>query len=583
MSRATGDARPISGILPMNAGRSLFLDWERGLSPAGDVMGTTPAFVSQIGRLWSRLSRAQRVALIGTAGGALAFTFLFLGLGRQQTFVTAFTNLDAKDSAAIVEQLKANKIPYQVSADGSTIKVPPRNLADARLKLAAKGLPAGGQVGFELFDKTSFGVTDFVQHLNYQRALEGELARTISTLEQVEAARVHIVVPKQELFLSQQKPATASVVLRLRPGRTLDENALRGIAYLVARSVEGLDTKNITVLDASGRILYDGSRAEPGTMLSATQLEMQQKVEKGIEERVQSLLDRVAGPGRAAVRVRAELDFSQREQTSETYTPGGPNNDGVPRSKSTVKETFKGNAGSGGQPGTATNVPNPNLAGALTTGSVSDYTRDETTTNYEVSKNVERRVVGPGEIKRLSVSVVLDSSIPEQDALGLRDAVAAAAGVNPQRGDQLVVTTAAFTGGQGGEAPPLTKAGPEGLVTYAKLAVPLLAALLVLVVVWRMSRSVTPTPLGASAATVPPALVGAAAAALSPSPSHTGVAGGEAPVALPEPARRFETPEQARRRAEIQERMTNLALANPEAVVEIIHSWMAQDDAAKKK
>lgn len=582
MSRATGDARPISGNLPMNGRRPSFLDWKRGLPPAGVVMGTTPAIISQIGRLWSRLSRAQRVALIGTAGGALAFTFLFLGLGRQQTFVTAFTNLDARDSAAIVEQLKANKIPYQVSADGSTIKVPPRNLADARLKLAAKGLPAGGQVGFELFDKTSFGVTDFVQHLNYQRALEGELARTIGTLEQVEAARVHIVVPKEELFRSQQKPATASVVLRLRPGRTLDENALRGIAYLVARSVEGLETKNITVLDASGRILYDGNRAEPGTMLSATQLEMQQKVEKGIEEQVQSLLDRVAGPGRAAVRVRAELDFSQREQTAETYTPGGPNNAGVPRSTSTVKETFRGNAGSGGQPGTATNVPNPNLTGPLTTGGISDYTRDETTTNYEVSRNVERRVIGPGEIKRLSVSVVLDSSIPEQDALGLRDAVAAAAGINPQRGDQLVVTTAAFTGGHGVEAP-LTKAGPEGLVTYAKVAVPLLAALLVLFVVWRMSRSVTPAPLGASAATVQPVLTGAAAAALTPGPSHTGVAGGEAPVALPEPSRRFETPEQARRRAEIQERMTNLALANPEAVVEIIHSWMAQDEAGKKK
>lgn len=570
----------------MNLAQPCSLDWERELSPAEGVMGTTPAFVTHIGRLWGRLSRAQRVALIGTAGGALAFAFLFLSLGRQQTFVTAFTNLDAKDSAAIVEQLKANKIPHQVSADGSTIKVPPRNLADARLKLAAKGLPAGGQVGFELFNKTSFGVTDFVQHLNYQRALEGELARTIGTLEQVEAARVHIVVPKQELFVSQQKPATASVVLRLRPGRTLDENALRGIAYLVARSVEGLETKNITVLDASGRILYDGSRAEPGTMLSATQLEMQQKVEKDIEQQVQSLLDRVAGPGRAAVRVKADLDFSQREQTSETYTPGGPNNEGVPRSTARVSETLQGNPATGGQPGTATNVPNPTLTGQLTVGSATNYTRTETTTNYEVSKNVERRVVGPGEIKRLSVSVVLDSSIPEQDAMGLRDAVAAAAGINPQRGDQLVVTTAAFTGTPAAEAPPPAQAGPEGLITYAKVAVPLLAALLVLFVVWRMSRSVAPTALTASAATIQPALPGAAVApVLTPGAGRMGVAEGrgDGPTALPEPASRFETPEQARRRAEIQERMTNLALTNPEAVVEIIHSWMAQDDAGKKK
>jgi flagellar M-ring protein FliF len=199
-------------------------------------------------------------------------------------------------------------------------------------------------------------------------------------------------------------------------------------------------------------------------------------------------------------------------------------------------------------------------------------------------------VVGPGEIKRLSVSVVLDSSIPEQDATGLRDAVAAAAGINPQRGDQLVVTTAAFTGAQGAESPPLAKAGPEGLIAYAKVAAPLLAALVVLFVVWRMSRSVAPKPLTASAATVQTALPGPLPRrqALTPGPSPASergvVEGGDAgAAALPEPIRRFETPEQARRRAEIQERMTNLALANPEAVVEIIHSWMAQDEARKKK
>ncbi|MFN8559151.1 MAG: flagellar basal-body MS-ring/collar protein FliF [Dehalococcoidia bacterium] len=562
-------------------------------------MGSAQQISAQLRRLWARLGRTQRMALIGVAGGAAVFAILFLNVRATPTYVTAFTNLDPKDSNAAVEQLKAENIPHQVAADGTTIKVAPDRLADARMKLAAKGLPKDGAVGFELFDKTSFGVTDFVQHLNYQRALEGELSRTITSLANVESARVHIVVPKQELFVSQQKPATASVLLKLRGARSLDENALRGIAHLVSRSVEGLDEKYISIVDGSGRTLFDGgSLSEAGVGLTATQMDMQRKLEKGIETEVQTLLDRVAGPNRAVVRVKADMDFSQQEQLSETYAPGGANNQGVTRSSSSVQETFNGEAGSGATaPGTAANLPGVRAAQAGASGPT-QYQRTETTTNFEVSKSTQRTVRNAGQIKRLSVSVLLDSSISQQDALGLRDAVAAAAGIDQARNDQLVVTTAAFGNAATPDAVPAAPPAVTDLVSrYAPIGAPLVAALFVLLVVWRMSRSVTPKQPRLKARTLAqqptlaPAMAAAlptGGAALATAAIDAGGVGGQLPapegtLMLAEPTpRRSENPEQTRRRKEIHDRMTNLAQTNPEAVAEIIHSWIAQDDGKRK-
>lgn len=537
----------------------------------------------QLRTLWSRLGRGRQMTVGGIGVGAVVFLVILTQMGSgQQTYITAFTNLDPRDSNAVVEELKAASIPYQLSADGGTIKVPPEKLADARLKLAAKGLPTGGAVGFELFDKTSFGVTDFVQNLNYQRALEGELTRTINTLDPVENSRVHIVVPKQELFVAQQKPATASVLLRLRPGRTLDEGALKGISYMVARSVQGLQQQNITIVDTAGRMLFDGGQAaDTGLGLSATQLDLQRKIEKGVEGQVQSLLDQVAGPNRAAVRVKADLDVDQQESLSETFTPGGPNNQGVPRSSSNTQATFSGAGQSGSAPRASTNVPG--LAAAQASNGASTYGRTETTTNFEVSKTTQKTVRGPGQLKRLNVSVLLDSSITEADAAGPRDAIAAAAGIDQKRGDQLVVTTAAFA--EDGSLD-LAGAGKPGLidmvVQYAKLVVPLLGALIVVAVVWRMSRTVAPPRLAMAYAGGPGMLPPGADAGgrqwLSAPEGALLAAAGKPAALLEEP----EIDEEQQRRDEIAARMSKPANANPEAVAEIIHNWMTQDDKKKK-
>ncbi len=396
---------------------------------------------------------------------------------------------------------------------------------------------------------------------------------------------MHIVVPKEELFVSQQKPATASVMLKLRPGRSLDDNALKGIAHLVARSVEGLEEKNITIIDGSGKMLFDGGTTDSSIGLSGSQLDVQRKLEQSIESQVQTLLDQVAGPNRGVVRVKADMDFSQQEETKETYEPGGPNNQGVPRSTSNVQETFNGNGQSGTPPGVTANNPNARTGATTAAGSTSQYQRSETTTNYEVSKSTQKTVRGPGEIKRLSVSVLLDSSISEQDASGLRDAIAAAAGIDPKRGDQIVVTTAAFNGNQAADAIPAAKPGQLDAITkYGRIAAPLLAALLVLFVVWRMSRSVTPRRPRVRIVEQQPVLAAAGAGSAGlPVAEIEALDPPEPMQALPEPSKRWETPEQSARRKEIQQRMTNLATTNPEAVAEIIHSWISQDDNNKKK
>ncbi len=553
-------------------------------------MGYIRQTIAQLRQLWGRLSRTQQLAVIGIAAGALVFSFIYLRMSGQQTYVVAYTNLDPKDSSAVADQLKANNIPYQVTPDGSTVKVPPANLADARLKLAAKGLPQGGAVGFELFDKTSFGVTDFQQNVNYQRALEGELTRTINTLSQVANSRVSIVVPQNQLFVQDQKPATASVLLQMRPGNTLDGGQLKGIAHLIARSVEGLDEKNITIVDDSGKLLWDGGATDDGVSgLTTTQIDMEHKVEQGIETNLQSLLDKVAGPNRSAVRVKADLDFSQQQTSSETFQPQA-NGQGVQRSSSSVTESFAG-AGQGGSAGTAgaaSNVPGVRAGATPAAGGSgnSAYQHTETTTNYEISRTTTQSTVPPGQIKRLSVSVLLDSSISADDAAALRDSLAAAAGIDQNRGDQIVVSTASFSAAQTNALPAPKTSLFDLIGKYAKVAVPVLVALIILIVIWRMSKSVGPARPGSALVLATqgalPAGAAAQAYALNAGGGENALPGADGQRMLNEPQIPPEQAEMTRRRNEVTERMTNLANANPEALVEIIHDWMSQDDRRRK-
>ncbi len=234
-----------------------------------------------------------------------------------------FSNLSQEDAGEMVNKLKEKKVPFQLTNNGTTILIPKEQVYDLRLSLATEGLPKGGGVGFEVFDRTNLGTTDFVQKLNYQRALQGELSRTIKQIKEIEQARVHIVTPKESLFIEEQKKPTASVLVKTRSGMTLAPPQVEGIVNLVSSAVEGLEPGNITIVDTTGKVLFKRADSTLMGQLTTTQLEYQKNIEEGFKKKVQGMLEEVLGPTKAIARISADIDFQQVEITEEKYDPAG--------------------------------------------------------------------------------------------------------------------------------------------------------------------------------------------------------------------------------------------------------------------
>jgi flagellar M-ring protein FliF len=331
---------------------------------------------------------------------------------------------------------------------------------ESRLKLAGLGLPRGGGVGFEIFDTTKFGMTDFTQKVNYKRALEGELQRTISSLTEIESCRVHIVMPEPELFTEKEKPTTASVVLELKPETPLKRDQVRGIVNLVAAGVEGLKPENVNVVDSHGNILSafileEAAENSPEALASGTavltqqakltlhQMEVQRNYEKDLEKKVTGMLTKVLGNSRFAVSVSAEINFDKTENQSETFEPV-VDGQGVVRSSQTKKEQYVGDGGFpanvvGGVPGTDSNIPGYQAV----EGTNAQFSREEAITNYEINRTVRHNVEAPGAPKRISVAVFVDDLQPQQVS-AIKSAVVAAAGLDLNRGDQVAVENMPF-------------------------------------------------------------------------------------------------------------------------------------------
>lgn len=357
--------------------------------------------------------------------------------------------MGSEDAAAIITWLKENDTPFQLTNNGRNIKVAAANVHELRLHLASAGLPMGGGVGFEIFDHQSFALTDFVQNVNYTRALQGELARTVASLTPVESARVHLALPEKRLFRNQQKDATASVVVTLRSGQRLSEGQVQGIVHLVSGSIEGLRAENITVIDQKGRVLTAMKGEGLTGAVSPDMLEFQVQVENKLQERAQALLDRAVGPEAAMVRVTASLDFSRFEKTEEVFDPEEP----VIRSEQ-INEEKSGTASAGGVPGVESNLYGADDGG--TAGPVSSSTNR--TTNFEISKVVSRTINPVGTLQKLSVSVLVADRViaatetePEkivprsgEELDNLEKIISSALGLNPGRGDQIEVISMPF-------------------------------------------------------------------------------------------------------------------------------------------
>ncbi|MFZ5434425.1 MAG: flagellar basal-body MS-ring/collar protein FliF [Calditrichota bacterium] len=384
--------------------------------------------------LWQRLTLGQRAGLVLAAGLVIAIAAGAVSYSTRPVYTTLYAGLNGKDAAQIVDKLREQKIPFEVSTDGTTIKVPQEQVSELRITFAGSGLPRSGEIGYELFDKPMLGMTDFVQQMNYHRALEGELARTIQEIDAVETARVHLVVPSSRLFKEDQKPATASIVIQMQPGSTLSPQQSQAIAYMTAYSVEGLEVENITIVDSRGNLLSGKSARDTMAGLSGTQLEVQRNIEADLERKALGLLENTLGPGKAQVQVSVKLNWNRLERTIEDYDPDRVATLSEERQESTGStDEYGGNGG----------------------------TSEKTVTNYQVPRTVEKYVPEVGNIERISASVLVDGDYnvsknadgtetrtfrdrTPQEIEKFRTLVATAIGIDRTRNDELTVISFPF-------------------------------------------------------------------------------------------------------------------------------------------
>ncbi|HJV88503.1 MAG TPA: flagellar basal-body MS-ring/collar protein FliF [Noviherbaspirillum sp.] len=411
---------------------------------------------------------------VAAVAGVMAGIWLW---SQQPDYRVLFSNFSDRDGGAIVSSLQQMNVPYKFAEGGGAILVPSNQVHDVRLKLASQGLPKGGNVGFELMENQKLGVSQFLEQVNFQRALEGELARSIQSLSAVQAARVHLALPKASVFIRDQQKPTASVLLNLHPGRTLDEQQVSGIVHLVASSVPDLPTKNVTIVDQNGNLLSE-TRAPGSNGLDASQLKYVQELQQSIVKRIESILTPILGANNVRAEATADIDFSHTEQAAESYKPNQAPNTSAIRSQQLSETQSSTPTTASGVPGALTNQPpapstapltapaapaagNGAGAAAGASSAAPANAHKDMTVNYEVDKTVRYTQQPMGGIQRLSVAVVVNykrevgkdgkvSMKPLSDAekAQITDLVKEAMGFNKDRGDSLNVVNSPFAGAE---------------------------------------------------------------------------------------------------------------------------------------
>ena len=368
-------------------------------------------------RLLFGMPNQQKLGLIIAVASTVALLAGLFMWGQTPDYRVLYSNLAERDGGAVIESLQQQNIPYKFS-DGGTLMVPADKVHEVRLQMAAKGLPKGGTVGFELMENQKFGTSQFLEQVNYQRALEGELARSVETMASVASARVHLAIPKQTVFVKEQQKPSASVVLALHAGSTLDAGQVSAIVHLISSSVPNMPALGVTVVDQTGTLLSSARDSSAEQLMDATQLKYVRQIEQDYVKRIEDILIPITGMQNVRAQVNASLDFSQSEQTAETYKPNQPPNQAAVRSLQTL-ETLNGTTGTGGVPGALTNQPPvpataplvapANAATGAGTNTVASNTHKELTTNYEVDRTIQHTKLPVGSIRRLSIAVVVNN------------------------------------------------------------------------------------------------------------------------------------------------------------------------------
>lgn len=414
--------------------------------------------LKNLAKVFSSLPTPRKILYLGSVGVVAASLCYAFYLVNKRDYSTLYSGLQANDLAKVVEALKASKIPYQLRANNS-VAVPKAQLYEARLDLAAKAIPNGGGSGFEIFDQQTLGSTRFVQKINYQRALQGELARTINQLDEVMESRVHLVIPDESLFMEEQKPARAAVVLKLRPGARLRQREIEGIVNLVSGAVEGLADDGINILSTDGRVLFKKNGEDSAYSLSNMQMEYKSRLEEALRNKVQSMLQQVLGSEKVITRVAADLDFNKTQVIEETYDPDSA----VVRSQQRSIESSQGKTNRArGNPDVPINIESQLLQDTPPgEAKTKEFQKQKETINYEVSHVNRQTVQTPGRIRKLSVAVIVDGRYEmkagannemervftgrtQQELKSLEDLAKKAVGFDEGRGDQLTLSNIPF-------------------------------------------------------------------------------------------------------------------------------------------
>lgn len=424
----------------------------------------------------SRLRANPKIPLMVASAAAVAIVVALVLWAKSPDYRTLFSNLSDQDGGAIVSQLTQMNVPYRFADNGGAIEVPADKVHELRLRLAQAGLPKGGAVGFELLDQEKFGISQFSEQVNYQRALEGELSRTIETLGPVKSARVHLAMPKPSLFVREQKSPSASVTVNLEPGRALDEGQISAVVHLVSSSVAGLPPGNVTLVDQSGHLLTQSNTNARD--LNDAQLKYAADVESRVQRRIEAILGPIVGNSNVHAQVTAQIDFDNKEQTEEQYRPNGDASQAVLRSRQVNESEQIGSPYPGGVPGALSNSPAPAPSAPIATPPANNTTRTTSTqssggprntqrnetSNYEVDRTIRHTKRNVGDIQRLSVAVVVNyraladgktQALSAEQMKQIDDLTREAMGFSSQRGDTLNVVNSPFTQSEetGGELP----------------------------------------------------------------------------------------------------------------------------------
>lgn len=540
--------------------------------------------------LLDKIKALPKTALL--VGGALlvALVVAVALWNNGPSYKVLFSNLGERDGGAIIAALGQMNVPYRFADGSAALMVPADKVHETRLALAAQGLPRGGSVGFELLDDAKFGVSQFTEQVNFQRALEGELARSIEAVHAVQSARVHLAIPRQTMFVRNRQAPSASVLVNLYPGRVLDDTQVAAVAHLVSSSVPELPVANISIVDQHGRLL--SLPGGEGRGMDVGQVRQVRDLELAYAQRIEAILTPLLGPGNARAQVNAQLDFSRREETSEVYRPNQDPNQAAVRSRQTSEAMDGARGPAQGVPGALTNQPpadpaapivNPpaagnaqdaqpaNTQGTQNTALQSGSERREATTNYEVDRTITHMQHAVGTVSRLSVAVIVNhipdadgqlGPVPADQLAQMRELVKEAMGYSEERGDSLHLMNGEFVGPADIRLPwwqdPM-------YIALAKTLAGWLLVLLVALWLWfgiarpLLRRHLQPAGAGAGADT--------AARALSAQQEEEE----EAAAAM----------QRARQQSRYEDNLQtarDLAMKDPRAVASVIRSWMEKDE-----